>query len=100
MREVFGSEYADAYDNLYKDKNYSEECALIDRILQTYGEGTVRSILDLGCGTGNHVLALAEKGYKLVGVDRSARMLDAARRKLPNQRLNGEPIFHEGDIRS
>src|SRR5215510_14947253 len=100
MREVFGSEYADAYDYLYKDKNYSEECVLIDRLCQSYGNGTVRSILDLGCGTGNHVLALAEKGYKLVGVDRSARMLDAARWKVSNQRLNHKPVFHDGDIRN
>jgi SAM-dependent methyltransferase len=100
MREVFGSEYANAYDNLYKDKNYSEECGLIDRLFQSYGHGTVRSVLDLGCGTGNHVLALAEKGYNVVGVDRSARMLDAARRKVSNQRLSGEPVFYEGDIRS
>ena len=100
MSEVFGAEYADAYDDLYKDKNYTEECRLIDRLLQSYGNGTVRSVLDLGCGTGNHVLPLAEKGYKLVGVDRSARMLDAAREKLSNQRLSGETVFYEGDIRS
>jgi SAM-dependent methyltransferase len=100
MSEVFGPEYADAYDDLYKDKNYTEECRLIDRLLQSYGNGTVRSVLDLGCGTGNHVLPLAEKGYKLVGVDRSARMLDAARQKLSNQRLSGQTVFYEGDIRS
>jgi SAM-dependent methyltransferase len=100
MSKVFGPEYADAYDDFYKDKNYSEECRLIDRLLQSYGNGTVRSVLDLGCGTGNHVLPLAEKGYKLVGVDRSARMLDAARRKVSNQRLNGQTVFYEGDIRS
>ncbi len=100
MSEVFGAEYADAYDDLYKDKNYTEECRLIDRLLQSYGNGTVRSVLDLGCGTGNHVLPLAEKGYKLVGVDRSARMLDAARQKLSNQRLSGQTVFYEGDIRS
>src|SRR5262245_41035468 len=100
MKEAFGSEYADAYDYLYEDKNYSEECGLIDRLFQSYGQGTVRSVLDLGCGTGNHVLALAERGYDLVGVDRSARMLEAARRKVRPQRLNDEPIFREGDIRS
>src|SRR5438105_5368700 len=100
MSEVFGPEYADAYDYLYKDKNYTEECRLIDSLLQSYGNGTVRSVLDLGCGTGNHVLPLAEKGYKLVGVDRSARMLDAARQKLSNQRLSGQTVFYEGDIRS
>ena len=100
MSEVFGPEYAGAYDDLYKDKNYTEECRLIDRLLQSYGNGTVRSVLDLGCGTGNHVLPLTEKGYNVVGVDRSARMLDAARQKLSNQGLSGQTVLYKGDIRS
>jgi SAM-dependent methyltransferase len=99
MSEVFGREYADAYDDLYRGKNYNEECALIDRLLQSYGNGTVRRILDLGCGTGNHVFPLAEKGYKLVGVDRSARMLEAAREKTSVWR-GCQTAFYEADIRS
>jgi predicted TPR repeat methyltransferase len=47
----FGSEYAGVYDDLYKDKDYGEECELIDRLLQRYGNGTLHSVLDLGCGT-------------------------------------------------
>ena len=100
MREVFGSEYADAYDYLYKDKDYLKECQLIHRLLQAYGDGTVQNVLDLGCGTGNHTLPLAEQGYKLVGVDRSAQMLSAARQKALSLQLDGKSIFYQGDIRS
>ena len=38
-------------------------------------------ILDLGCGTGGHALVLARRGYRITGVDRSASMLEIARRK-------------------
>src|SRR5919197_2959907 len=100
MTEVFGREYVDAYDYLYKDKNYIEECGLLDRLLQSYGNGTVRSVLDLGCGTGNHSVPLAERGYKVVGVDRSAQMLNVARQKASSQQLNGQATFYEGDIRN
>ena len=79
MTAVFGFEYADAYDHLYSDKDYNQECELIDRLLRTYGDNSVRSLLDLGCGTGNHALPLAQKGYRVLGVDRSNDMLDAAR---------------------
>jgi SAM-dependent methyltransferase len=35
-------------------------------------------ILDLGCGTGRHSVALAQQGYRLVGVDLSRGMLRQA----------------------
>jgi malonyl-CoA O-methyltransferase len=45
--------------------------------------GAVRgqAVLDLGCGTGRHALWLAAEGATVTGVDFSAGMLDAARRK-------------------
>jgi len=40
-----------------------------------------RLVLDVGCGTGNISLALASHGAQVVGVDSSAPMLTAARKK-------------------
>ncbi|POX36644.1 NUDIX hydrolase [Streptomyces sp. Ru73] len=39
-------------------------------------------VLDLGCGTGSLALLAAEQGHHVTGVDRSPRMLEAARAKL------------------
>jgi len=100
MKEVFGSEYAGAYDQLYRDKNYVEESELIGRLLRTYGEGSIRSLLDLGCGTGNHALPLAERGYAVAGVDHSQEMLQAARKKAARQQIDGNVTFYDGDIRN
>jgi SAM-dependent methyltransferase len=100
MRELFGSEYAGSYDHLYRDKDYVEECDLIDRLLRTYGDGSVRSLLDLGCGTGNHAIPLAERGYTVVGVDRSNAMLQSAEKKAASCHIDGNTRFYEGDIRS
>jgi SAM-dependent methyltransferase len=100
MTELFGSEYANAYDVLYQDKDYLEESLLIDRLLQTYGNGPVRSVLDLGCGTGNHALPLARRGYAVVGVDRSAEMLEFARKKAASSEIDGKANFYQEDIRS
>ncbi len=38
-------------------------------------------VLDLACGTGKHVIALAEKGVSAVGLDISERMIESAKEK-------------------
>ncbi len=46
------------------------------------GEGTYSGhVLDVGCGTGEHALYLAEAGFDVLGVDASERAIDAARAK-------------------
>ena len=99
MTAVFGSEYANAYDHLYNDKDYNQECELVDRLLRTYGDNSVQKLLDLGCGTGNHALPLAQRGYQVVGVDRSNDMLDSARKKAASQTMSGSVKYQQGDIR-
>ena len=92
---VFGSAYAAAYDALYEDKDYDAECDLLERVFEHYAQRDVRRVLDLGCGTGGHALRLAQRGYDVVGVDRSADMLRRAS-------VNGErqARFVQGDVTS
>ncbi len=53
-------------------------------------------ILDVGCGTGNFSIKLAEMGCKVVGIDVSDEMLDKARKKAKAKDLNIE--FHIMDV--
>jgi len=76
--QVFGQVYADQYDFLYSDKDYDAECDLLEEVFRRYRDGNVRTILDLGCGTGNHAIRLARRGYEVTGVDRSPEMLAKA----------------------
>lgn len=67
-----------------------------DAILHTALEG-VRSVdaaLDLCCGTGAALAALAPKADRLVGLDASAGMLAEARRRLPERAelLHGDAL--------
>ena len=100
MSKVFDSIYADAYDLLYHDKDYAAECDLIEHIFHTYGDSPIRTVLDLGCGTGNHAIPLAQRGYEVVGVDRSENMLARARRKAAGLSGDSDVAFRQGDIRS
>ena len=94
----FGRNYADAYDAIYRSKDYTGEVDLIERILVRHGFNGPRRLLDLGCGTGNHALPLSERGHTVVGIDRSPAMLGQAGAKAAGARV-GSVEFHEGDIR-
>lgn len=90
---VFGS-YAKFYDALYREKDYTGEVDYLERIFKKYAVKPVQTILDLGCGSGGHALLLAERGYQVTGVDRSAQMLAAARQKTRGT----NPQFMESDL--
>jgi SAM-dependent methyltransferase len=51
------------------------------------GELNTGRILDVGCGTGENALYLAEKGFSVVGVDLSTRAIDAAKAKATERKL-------------
>jgi SAM-dependent methyltransferase len=96
---VFKQGYADQYDLFYKDKDYQSECDLIEKVFHRYSKEPIRTILDLGCGTGNHSIPLAKRGYHVNGVDLSENMLSSARAKIEKGK-NNPPVFSQGDIRT
>jgi len=91
----FKQEYASVYDTLYNDKDYKKECDYLEALFRRCNHRP-STILDLGCGTGGHDIILAQRGYKITGVDRSLSMLSIARKKAQEKKLSIE--FIEGDI--
>jgi SAM-dependent methyltransferase len=97
---VFGN-YARYYNLLYRDKEYVGEAKFIAQLLKNYAPNT-QSILELGCGTGNHALLLAKEGYQVHGVDFSQEMLQQANTRISqiSQELTSKIVFSQGDIRT
>jgi SAM-dependent methyltransferase len=87
------SEY---YDVLHDDVDYAAECALLEDVFSRFLHRRPASVLDLGCGTGNHARILATLGHRVTGIDSSAGMVRVARRK-----ARGVPglAFVRGDMR-
>jgi SAM-dependent methyltransferase len=97
LSEVFSAAYSRAYDAIYRDKDYEGECDLLESLFARFATARVRRVLDLGCGTGRHSLALARRGYQVVGVDRSEAMLACARAKAQPETAGAS--FVGGDVR-
>lgn len=58
------------------DGRLAAEMPFIERQLEAAG---AQRVLDAACGTGRHAIALAEKGYQVVGADGSSGMIEQAR---------------------
>jgi len=98
MREtVFGNTYSAHYDDIYRAKDYEAECDFVETLIQRSGVD-VESIIDLGCGTGGHLIPLSRRGYCMTGVDVSPQMLDIAKEKTRSAGID-TPLF-EGDLRT
>lgn len=95
---VFGPEYASLYDNVYAQKDYAQECRVIAALIKEYGAADAASILDLGCGTGGHAVALAQRGFGVVGLDRSPEMVLIAKQKAQDAGVAVD--VREGDLLS
>ncbi len=69
--------YSKYYDLLYFDKDYQAETNYVVELIKRYNNGS-KSVLELGSGTGKHAFLLAERGYKILGIERSAEMVAIA----------------------
>ncbi|MFC1669134.1 class I SAM-dependent methyltransferase [Spirochaetota bacterium] len=62
-------------------RNLTDDISLILYLLKDYGNSP--SLLDLGCGTGEHLNELSKHGIKCLGIDNSEEMLKIARERFP-----------------
>jgi SAM-dependent methyltransferase len=84
---------ADYYDEIYHFKNYQKESEKIESLIQQHKRSSGTNLLDVACGTGNHIGYLKQR-YIVEGLDFSPEMLRIARKKHP------DILFHMGDMTS
>ncbi|RUT28484.1 class I SAM-dependent methyltransferase [Paenibacillus zeisoli] len=88
--------------NIWNPESYDNKLAFVSE----YGKNLIHllapksneRILDLGCGTGDLTFQIAESGAKVTGIDYSANMIEAARKKYPDLNFkisNGESFTEE-----
>lgn len=92
------SKYGKYYDLIYGIKNYDGECESLISYFKKFSKDKIKSILDVGCGTGEHSIRFAERGYNVVGIDLSDVMIKQAKRKIKGRSL---PVqFFTQDMRN
>lgn len=89
MTKVFLSDYSKVYNIVYKKKKYSKEVNYILKILYSY-RNKIKNILDLGSGTGNHLIFFQKKNINIFGVEKSNKMINLAHPNVKNLILKSD----------
>jgi SAM-dependent methyltransferase len=85
---------AEQWHSTFRGQAYVDRVlGYVDLVLEGLQSGA--RVLDLGCGAGNPIAKyIVEKGFRLTGVDQSEKMLEIARRVVP------QAEFIHGDMTS
>ena len=84
--DLRSSDFSDSV--LYDLDNSSDKIASrIDGYLSGHD---IKDVLDLGCGPGFFTLALGSRGYRIVGVDYSDKMIAEARKNATDRNIDAE----------
>lgn len=84
------------YDRLMESVDYQDWAEYMKILTEQYGK-QIGSVLDIACGTGNTSIPLAKLGWRVTGVDLSQPMLQHARKKAAEAKL--DIIFLQQDMR-
>jgi SAM-dependent methyltransferase len=89
--------FAEHFEDMFAAAD-DEVAALLDLLAAEYGCEPDTS-LDVACGVGRHVLALADRGVAAEGLDFSEPFLDRARERASDRGLDESTAFHHHDMR-
>lgn len=86
---VFDKEYIQFSSNYLTDERTHQE---INSIVKHFGDQYISEILDLGCGSGRIAIKLAERGYKVTGLDWNKIAINLAKE---NDKMSLVEFLHE-----
>lgn len=74
--------YANCYDLIHANKDYAQEALKLHEFIESkFSNQEDCNVLDFGCGTGEHLNALAKTNLSLHGYDMNENMISIARNK-------------------
>ncbi|MBW2095585.1 MAG: class I SAM-dependent methyltransferase [Deltaproteobacteria bacterium] len=86
MGLIFDRKSADAYDTWYRSRQGQEFDRSLGTILPRFLDPKAGDrVLDIGCGSGNHLLLLNRLGLDISGMDASSHMIQRAKERLGNR---------------
>jgi SAM-dependent methyltransferase len=83
-----------SYQILFPEESFKQAFEQVDDLISLLKPEPYSHVLDLCCGVGRHSLELAQRGFKVTGVDLTEKYLDEAKKKSKKKGLKIE-FVHE-----
>jgi SAM-dependent methyltransferase len=82
------------WDDIFakQGKTFTKPHPDMERLVNLFSEKGVRRILDLGCGTGRHLIFFLKKGFDVYGLDGSPNGLEITKNWLAEENLSSKLI--------
>ncbi len=96
MRKEYSKNTKAWQELFYKDKSKMRNKAFqiphqdLPKFIKFLKIAKAKKVLDLGCGTGRHMIALSKAGFRVYGIDVAKNALDVARETLTKAKIKGE----------
>ncbi|TFG06292.1 class I SAM-dependent methyltransferase [Candidatus Thorarchaeota archaeon] len=80
------------WDDIFTEQGrvFTKPHQYMKTLVQFFKEHGVNHVLDLGCGSGRHLVYLSYRGFKVTGLDTSLRAIELARTWLDDEGLQAE----------
>jgi len=84
------------WDEIFREKGhvFVEPHPQMERLVGAFQARKVKRVLDLGCGTGRHIIFLAEHGFQMFGTDASKQAIELAQEWLDEKDLKATLVEH------
>ncbi|MGY5862406.1 MAG: class I SAM-dependent methyltransferase [Candidatus Thorarchaeota archaeon] len=84
------------WDNIFTEQGrvFNEPHQDMTRLVELFQDRDVTRILDLGCGTGRHLIFLSRMGFEVYGFDASPKALSLAQQWLDEEGLTADIQKH------
>jgi len=82
------------WDSIFRKEghHFLEPHEDMERVMRLFERNGVRRVLDIGCGSGRHTVLLAQRGFRVTGMDMSPEGLRLTRKWLRKKRVRARLV--------
>lgn len=79
------------WNRIYQNKGFSYTSSLSywPNLIEFFKDSRVNKVLDIGCGSGSHMLDLVEEGFDVSGLDSSSEAVKLAQKRFSQKEFSG-----------